>query len=126
MVPSVYRPECANGWFFYAWVHTRAWLGLPVLPSFWYGTLEEFFFATISFFFLAYLTICVLLNAAYKPDTMSEEDFDERSERIIKRFLTFLGICLAADLTYIWFRWDLYQKFTTFYYWLQSIEWPWY
>lgn len=112
--------------FFYAWTHTRAWLGLPVLPSFWYGSLEEFFFATIGFFFLAYLTICVLLNAAYWPDSMSEEVFEKRSERIIKRYLIFLGICFAADLTYIWFKWDLYQRLTAFYYWLKSVESLWY
>lgn len=107
--------------FVYVWRKTRLWLELPLLPPYWLGTMEEFFSAIVLTAFITYLATCFLLNAAYRPDKMKDEEFECRSKRILRKLFIFLGTFLLIDLIYMWFRWDLQEKLSDFYFWLCSL-----
>ena len=107
--------------FIYAWSKTRQWLELPLLPPWWLGTMEEFFSACVLFPFLIYLAACFFLNASYRPEEMGDEEFERRSRRILKKFFISFGVIFLIDLTYVWFRWELLQKFLDAYCWLRSL-----
>lgn len=111
--------------FFFAWSRARAWLGLPILPSIWLGTTEEFFSGIVIAGFLLFIAACFILNASFRPDDMDSEAFDTRSRKILRKMFLFLGVVLSIDLVYVWFRWDLYQKLTVLYDRIQSFQCPW-
>ena len=67
------------------------------------------------------LCLCVFIENSYWKEGETAEQRKKRRDLKFKRFLRFGLFLLLIDGIYIWFRWDLLQKFLDAYCWLRSL-----
>lgn len=87
------------------WRDTRDWLGLPMIPDYYFGTAEEFFSSALIIFAITVAFAWVRIENFCEYSGLDEDFVSERRQRNWHWFFVAMIVFLVVDTIYMIFRW---------------------
>ena len=87
------------------WKDTRGWLGLPVIPDFYFGTAEEFFIASVIGFTIVGSFAWFRIEDFCEYKWLDDDFVFERRHKKWLRYLQAMILFFILDILYMIIRW---------------------